>query len=140
MIYQLWDTESSNLVMEFPTEAEALAEVRDRERLLDRLAPATGTKVPEAGPGDALNAHALLRGPSIREAAVRVLTATDGVESHPLPRIVQAAEVSGLRRRGQRSSGGFPDRVLHEGCHRAAALYLAGAERFDFLVWTSSPG
>jgi chromosome segregation ATPase len=59
----------------------ALAEVRDRETLLDRLAPATATKAAEVEPGAASDAHELLRGPSIRETAVRVLTATGGVEA-----------------------------------------------------------
>jgi hypothetical protein len=59
---------------------EALAAVRDRETLLDQLAPAKANAA-EAEPRDVSEAHELLRGPSIRKAAVRVLTATGGVEA-----------------------------------------------------------
>ena len=60
---------------------QALADVRDRETLLDRLAPATGTKAAVVEPGDVSETRELLRGPAIRETAVRVLTATGGVEA-----------------------------------------------------------
>jgi hypothetical protein len=60
---------------------EALAEVRDRETLLDRLTPATATNAREVGPNEVSEAHELLRGPAIRETAVRVLTARGGVEA-----------------------------------------------------------
>ena len=60
---------------------EALAEVRDRETLLDRLAPATATNAREVEPSEVSEAHELLRGPAIRETAVRVLTARGGVEA-----------------------------------------------------------
>ena len=60
---------------------QALADVRDRETLLDRLAPATGTKAAVVEPGDVPETRELLRGPAIRETAVRVLTATGGVEA-----------------------------------------------------------
>ena len=66
MIYQLWDTESSNLVMEFPTEAEALAEVRDGLKRFGRadvvylLLTCEDGSGPEAvAQGDALIARAL---------------------------------------------------------------------------------
>jgi hypothetical protein len=60
---------------------EALAEVRDREALLDQLVPPVAADEVEAGPGDVAEAPELLRGPSIREAAVRVLVAKGGVEA-----------------------------------------------------------
>jgi hypothetical protein len=59
----------------------ALTEVRDRETLLDRVAPTTTTKAAEVEPSDGPEAHELLRGPAIRETAVRVLAATGGVEA-----------------------------------------------------------
>lgn len=60
---------------------EALAEVHDRETLLDRLAPAKATNAGEVERSEASEAHELLRGPAIRERAVRVLTARGGVEA-----------------------------------------------------------
>jgi hypothetical protein len=60
---------------------DALAQVRDRETLLDRLAPATAEKAGELEPSEISEAHELLRGPSIRETAVRVLAAAGGVEA-----------------------------------------------------------
>jgi hypothetical protein len=59
----------------------ALAEVRERETLLERLAPAAATKAAEVESSAVSEAHHLLRGPAIRETAVRVLHATGGVEA-----------------------------------------------------------
>jgi chromosome segregation ATPase len=60
---------------------EALAELRDREMVLDQLVPATATRAAEVEPSEVAEAHELLRGPAIRETAVHVLTATGGVEA-----------------------------------------------------------
>jgi len=59
----------------------ALAKVRDRETLLDRLAPATPTKEANVGLNEVSAAQELLRGPAIRETAVLVLSARGGVEA-----------------------------------------------------------
>lgn len=60
---------------------DALAEVRDRETLLDGLAPATATNAGKVEPSELSEARELLRGPAIRETAVRVLIARAGVEA-----------------------------------------------------------
>jgi hypothetical protein len=59
----------------------ALAEIRDRETLLDRLAPPPQALRTELGPNDLPQAGELLRGPAIRETAVRILMSADGIEA-----------------------------------------------------------
>ena len=66
MVYQLWDMESSNLVMECPTEAAALAEVREGFKRFGRpdvvyllLTREDGTGPQTIAQGDALIARAL---------------------------------------------------------------------------------
>jgi len=80
---------------------DALAEVRDRETLLDRLAPATATNVGKVEPSEASEARELLRGPTIRETAVRVLTVRGSVEAIHYREWFELLDAAGYRVAGK---------------------------------------